>query len=375
MDVRLKMHVSASKRPKVLVFTHYRDTAKRVVEILKENGLQAARFVGQARRELDIGMRQEEQSAVLESFRNGEFDILVATSIAEEGLDIPQVDLVVFYEPIPSEIRYIQRRGRTGRKSAGNVVILAAKDTLDERYLYASKRRFEKMKQILSNISSSLTPISRTNSLPNPMTTEEVSFYESQRKALDEKVDKMVPSQHDVSTDATVYHDPFEITAKLARLKDRNKMDAISIESYALTNEFKRQVDSAARKIHQLVAKTGTRGLDVDTIGETNSFGDSVLLEALKRLEKLKRIEWVGDDRIILSENIVKISGSTYEIYVEKIIYGGAIVIVNGKWHAKLNHYDYQGPRELLKKGSEFRVIGKLYQDGHVFSLRVKQIV
>ena len=89
--------------------------------------LRRARFVGQAKREFDIGMSQEEQSTVLESFRNGEFDVLVATSIAEEGLDIPEVDLVVFYEPIPSEIRYIQRRGRTGRKSAGSVVILARK--------------------------------------------------------------------------------------------------------------------------------------------------------------------------------------------------------------------------------------------------------
>jgi Fanconi anemia group M protein len=255
------------------------------------------------------------------------------------------------------------------------VVILAAKDTLDERYLYASKRRFEKMKQILSNISSSLTPIRRTDSLPNPMTPEEVSMYESKRKILDGKVDKMVSSQCEVSTDATIYNTPFELTAKLSRLKDKNKMDLLSIETYALTNEFKRQVDFAARKIHRLVAKSGTQGLDVDTVGETYSFDDSVLLEALKRLEKLKRIEWVGDDRIILSENIVKRSGSTYEIYVEKIIYGGAIVIVNGKWHAKLNHYDYEGPRELLKKGSEFRVIGEVYQDGHVFSLRVKQIV
>ena len=113
------------ERPKALVFTHYRDTARKVVEILTENGIKAARFVGQAKRELDIGMSQEEQSAVLESFRNGEFDVLVATSIAEEGLDIPEVDLVVFYEPIPSEIRYIQRRGRTGRKSSGCVIILA----------------------------------------------------------------------------------------------------------------------------------------------------------------------------------------------------------------------------------------------------------
>ena len=98
-----------NERPKSLVFTHYRDTARKVVEILTENGIKAARFVGQAKKELDIGMSQEEQSAVLESFRNGEFDVLVATSIAEEGLDIPEVDLVVFYEPIPSEIRYIQR--------------------------------------------------------------------------------------------------------------------------------------------------------------------------------------------------------------------------------------------------------------------------
>ena len=116
-----------SKRPKALVFTHYRDTARKVVEILTENGIKASRFVGQAKRELDIGMDQVEQSAVLQSFRDGEFDVLVATSIAEEGLDIPQVDLVVFYEPIPSEIRYIQRRGRTGRKSSGRVIILCRK--------------------------------------------------------------------------------------------------------------------------------------------------------------------------------------------------------------------------------------------------------
>ena len=72
-------------------------------------------------------MKQDEQTSVLDSFRNGEFNILVATSIAEEGLDIPEVDLVIFYEPIPSDIRFIQRKGRTGRKSAGSVVILQRK--------------------------------------------------------------------------------------------------------------------------------------------------------------------------------------------------------------------------------------------------------
>ena len=112
---------------RVLIFTQYRDTARHIVAVLSENGIKASRFVGQAKRQGDPGMKQEEQSSILDSFRNGEFDVLVATSIAEEGLDIPEVDLVIFYEPIPSEIRYIQRRGRTGRKSAGTVMILGQK--------------------------------------------------------------------------------------------------------------------------------------------------------------------------------------------------------------------------------------------------------
>ena len=99
------------------------------------------------------------------------------------------------------------------------------------------------------------------------------------------------------------------------------------------------------------------------------------MLEALKKLEKLKRIEWVDDTKVILSENLAKVSGSMYDVYVEKIMNGRALVTVDGKWHARLNHYDYEGPRELLRKGSEFKAVGELYRQEGVFSLRVKQIV
>jgi ERCC4-related helicase len=363
-------------RPKALVFTHYRDTARKVVEILTENGIKAARFVGQAKRELDIGLSQEEQSAILESFRNGEFDVLVATSIAEEGLDIPEVDLVVFYEPIPSEIRYIQRRGRTGRKSAGSVIILAAKDTIDERYLYASKRRSEKMKQILSSVNVTLKPIQRTGIIANPMTADEVSSVELKRIALDERVDKILSPQFDnIKPWDSITLPSLEVANQMTRIKDKKKMELLSLESHALTNQFRREVESAARRIHVLIAKSGRQGIDVDIIQEKFSFENSVLLEALKKLEKLKRIEWIDDSKVILSENLAKVSGMTYDIYVEKVIQGRALVIVNGKWHARLNHYDYEGPRELLKKGSEFKAVAELYNDDGVFSLRVKQIV
>jgi ERCC4-related helicase len=363
-----------NERPKALVFTHYRDTARKVVEILTENGIKAARFVGQAKRELDIGMSQEEQSAVLESFRNGEFDVLVATSIAEEGLDIPEVDLVVFYEPIPSEIRYIQRRGRTGRKSSGSVIILAAKDTIDERYLYASKRRIEKMKQILSSISLRLNPIQRAGVISNPMTPDEVLSFELNRTAIDERVDKMLLPPVDISKKDDFTSSP-ESMNQLIRRKDKKRMELLSLESRSLTSGFRREIDSAARRIHTLIAKSGSKPLDVDIIQQNLSVENSVLLEALKKLEKLKRIEWVDDSKVILSENLAKISGSTYDVYVEKIIHGRALVTVDGKWHARLNHYDYEGPRELLRKGSEFKAVGELYHDEGVFSLRVKQIV
>jgi Fanconi anemia group M protein len=149
----------------------------------------------------------------------------------------------------------------------------------------------------------------------------------------------------------------------------------LSRESGITTTGFRKAVDSAARRIYTLIAKSGRQGIDVDIIQETFAFEDSVLLDALKKLEKLNTIQWLDDTRVILSENLEKIAGSTIDVYIEKIVQGGALVTVNEKWHARLNHYDYEGPRELLKKGSEFKVIGELYHDEGVFSLRVKQIV
>jgi len=99
---------------RIIVFTHYRDTSKLVTEALGSiNIVRPARFVGQASKGRDKGMKQKEQVEMIDRFKDGEFNVLVATSVAEEGLDIPSTDLVVFYEPVPSEIRMIQRRGRT----------------------------------------------------------------------------------------------------------------------------------------------------------------------------------------------------------------------------------------------------------------------
>ncbi|XVF30044.1 hypothetical protein REPUB_Repub16aG0023400 [Reevesia pubescens] len=70
------------------------------------------------------GQSQKVQQAVLEKFRAGGYNVIVATSIGEEGLDIMEVDLVLCFDANVSPLRMIQRMGRTGRKHDGRVDIL-----------------------------------------------------------------------------------------------------------------------------------------------------------------------------------------------------------------------------------------------------------
>src|SRR4029078_8902285 len=268
---------------RVLIFTQYRDTARHIVEVLSENGIKASRFVGQAKRQGDPGMKQDEQSSILDSFRNGEFDVLVATSIAEEGLDIPEVDLVIFYEPIPSEIRYIQRRGRTGRKSAGTVMILAAKETIDERYLNASKRRVQKMKQILSSLSTTLKPFKRNILAPNPMTAEELNVIDNAIEKMDTKLKKEVELNLLPEVKSVPIH---YVSNQVNKIIHNKRKSLLILEEERLTSQFRRQVDKTARMIHSLLSKSGKNGLDFDSISEVVAVDNAVLLEAIHRLEK-----------------------------------------------------------------------------------------
>lgn len=359
-------------KSKILVFTQYRDTARHIVEVLEKNDIKTSRFVGQAKRIGDEGMKQDEQAAVLESFRNSDFDVLVATSIAEEGLDIPEVDLVIFYEPISSEIRYIQRRGRAGRKSSGSVIILATKDTIDMRYLYASKIRVEKMTNSLNNINTILKPINRSFITPNPMTLAELSILDDKKKRLEERLLKRVQSEIQYNG----LSDIEDIKSRLEQLgKKNNRQTLLSVEADLLTNDFKRQVDRAARRIHVELAKAGKRGIDIKILCNDLGFEYTLLIEAIKKLEKLKRVEWLNEDTVVIADSLKKYSGKEYAVTIGKIFRGIATVMVDDKWHARLNYYDYDGPRELLKRGTEFRAVGELYHDAEALCIRIKQIV
>jgi len=123
---------------KALIFTSYRDSVDLIYNKLTEMGISAGILIGKAG---ESGLKQKEQIETVQKFRDGVFQVLVATRVGEEGLDIAEVNQVIFYDNVPSSIRFVQRRGRTGRKDTGKLVVLIAKNTIDERYYWIGKRK------------------------------------------------------------------------------------------------------------------------------------------------------------------------------------------------------------------------------------------
>ena len=138
---------------RIIVFATFRDTVSALELALSElKGARPVRFVGQSSRDGSEGLTAKQQVERLDEFRDGSANVLVATSVGEEGLDIPSADLVIFYEPITSEIRTIQRRGRTGRHREGEVVVLIAEETRDEGAWAAAERREEYMRRAVHRV-------------------------------------------------------------------------------------------------------------------------------------------------------------------------------------------------------------------------------
>jgi len=146
-------HLERYPDERILIFSEYRDTVDHLVEDL--NQIPSAvvdRFIGQSKRGKREGMSQKQQLEQLERFRNGDMNVLVATSVGEEGLDVPSASMVLFYEPVPSAIRSIQRRGRTARERSGSVHVLVANNTRDVHVLHASRNREKRMHSVLARM-------------------------------------------------------------------------------------------------------------------------------------------------------------------------------------------------------------------------------
>jgi ERCC4-related helicase len=326
---------------RILVFTQFRDTASHLVDELKKvKGVRAERFVGQASKLRDRGLTQDEQASLIEDLRKGYVNTLCCTSIAEEGLDIPEVDLVVFYEPIPSEIRYIQRRGRTGRKAAGRAIILAAEGTADMVYLRAAERRTEGMKAIASSLNQMLRPVARSMARPPPEPMGEEQLLE------------------------------------LEGLRPEAPLTAVKEEEYERVKRFDRLVEKARHEIYMMMLQEGSEGFDEALLySEMAAQGVSrpVVAAALRMLVKGRHLSKLKDRVSLAVKEIPGVKSMSIE--VEKVVVGGANVVVDDKWPAWLESTNYSGPRELMKKGKRFKALCELYDSSGVLNVNIRQVV
>jgi Fanconi anemia group M protein len=119
-------------------------------------GIKAGFLIGKAG---ETGLKQKKQIETVQNFRDGIYKVLIATRVGEEGLDISEVNYVIFYDNVPSSIRYVQRRGRTGRKDSGKLIVLIAKDTIDETYYWIGKRKITSAK----NMGDKMTKVLQQN--------------------------------------------------------------------------------------------------------------------------------------------------------------------------------------------------------------------
>ena len=143
---------------KIIIFASFRDTISVLDEAMGDlKDARAIQFIGQTNRSSSEGLKPKEQIKRLEEFRNGSANILISTSVGEEGLDIPTADLVIFYEPVSSETRTIQRRGRTGRQREGEIIVLIAEGTRDENARSAALKREKNMHKVVQRVKRKLS--------------------------------------------------------------------------------------------------------------------------------------------------------------------------------------------------------------------------
>ncbi|RMF54502.1 DEAD/DEAH box helicase [Candidatus Woesearchaeota archaeon] len=228
----MEKEIGSSKEKKVIVFTQFRDSGKVIVNTLnKVTNVKAKLFVGQLKKG-ETGLTQKKQKEVLDEFREGIFNCLVSTSIGEEGLDIPKVDTVVFYEPIPSAIRHIQRRGRTGRHGKGKIIVLIAKDTRDVGYRWVAHHKEKRMFRTIDSLKSKL----------------QETFHKSQPS-----LEKYIPEEEKVKVFADYREKGGGIVKELVELGASVKLESLKCADYVLSEDVAVELKTVEDFVNSLV--------------------------------------------------------------------------------------------------------------------------
>ncbi len=153
----IRKKITEEKKKRIIIFSQFRDNIIKICKMINQiPGVNARVFIGQASKDDNPGLTQKEQQEIIQEFSLGKVNVIASTSIGEEGLDLPEVNDVIFYEPVPSAIRKIQRAGRTARLFPGKLTVLVTKKTRDEAYYWVAFSKEKKMYKTLNTIKEDL---------------------------------------------------------------------------------------------------------------------------------------------------------------------------------------------------------------------------
>jgi len=280
-----------------LVFVKLRNSVKNIVNKLKDiKTIRPARFVGQATKSQDDkGLSQKRQIEILKEFKQGIYNVLVSTNVGEEGLDIAECDMVIFYDVVASEIRLIQRKGRTARHREGKVVILYCKDTHDEIYLRIALSKLKRMNTTLKNPEQLQEASFESDNLTSNKQhqTRLQQFFGSEEMLEDimpVKISKLVPMKFGLRKSLVRENISYEITDSDLHIVIYNK---VLIQILNPT-----EVDSSTflSEIQELNQICSLLIVIFDFIDYTNSEKSRRLKKKIQELGKLHRLQFIPID-------------------------------------------------------------------------------
>ena len=313
---------------KMIVFTQYRAMAELLKSLIEEHfdsRLRVEKFIGQSTKPDDLGFSQDKQIGIIKQFKEGTLDVIVATSVAEEGLDIPNVDAIIFYEPVPSEIRLIQRRGRTGRYGPGRCYLLIARQSIDIPFYKAAERKEMAMNSILSD--------SKQLNLCDVVNREHICFKEASNKI----------SEFDL---IKTYRERREREKEL--LANRSIEEIITeLDTFAHSEEFKRFKDVGVTFYSDVIRL------------DKKKLKASVL--KIKGTQKIKKNKKMTERKIYLNHNVktlIRIA-KTYSVDGKMALsnfkeFAEEEDIIEKKFYAHLNQACYLGYLKRTAKEIQF---------------------
>ncbi|XP_043481439.1 protein PFC0760c [Leptopilina heterotoma] len=198
LEKHFKSFQDKNEETRAIVFVEFRDIVNEVYVLLLQSRplIRPQMFVGQA------GQKRRQQIEALENFRSNIVNVLISTSVGEEGLDVGEVDLIICFDMSQSSpIRLVQRMGRTGRKRDGRIIALVTdgkeleslkstmskKDSLNSKVLQSSAINSALYEQSPRMIPNQFTPDCRKMHMKVLTKTPKVKGASKRKEILNPK--------------------------------------------------------------------------------------------------------------------------------------------------------------------------------------------